>query len=74
MRRGGFTNLSFVVVNGDTEGVLVLEDLEDAEAASAATSLVRRRAVLVALEVSKASAVEKKSSTNVPTLTRLRQA
>lgn len=74
MRRGGFTNLSFVVVDDEIEDLFEVDDFEDNETASAAISLVRRRAVLVALVVSKASAAEKKSRNNDPAVRRLLQA
>lgn len=74
IRRGGLTNLSFVVVADEIEDLFEGADFEDKEAASAATSLVRQSAVLVALVASKASVTEKKSSNNVPAVTRWSQA
>lgn len=73
MRRGGFTNL-FVDVDDEIEDLFEVDDFEDNETASAAISLVRRRAVLVALVVSKASAAEKNSRNNDPAVRRLLQA
>lgn len=66
MRRGGFTNLSSVVLNDDTEDSLDVDDFEVDEADSVATSLVRRRAVRVDLVVSKALAAEKNRKNNAP--------
>ena len=66
-RRGGFTNL-FVVV--EDEGLSEPDDFEEAPLVSTATSLERWRAVLFALGVSKASALERISTQNIPILTR----
>ena len=65
-RRGGLTNLSFVAADDDEEVPLDFEVFDEEEGVSNATSLERRRAVFVALVVSKASAAVKISRQNIP--------